>query len=508
MYYWCLLNLPATVRFNLCNIKLLALAKSEYLNNENISILLSNFIKGVNQLNLSGLDLMINNKLNKVNGSVLIGIGDTLALQELGGFVVGVGKAIKFCRTCEISHDERHIDPSNIYVERDINRHLLQLEIIKDSPELMKEYGVKFPSPLLELHNFDICKCLLHDPMHVLIEGVCLKELQNLLKYATEELGINLDDINARLTSFKYSPIDSHNKPNIIKKEHLTKGSFAQSAGQMQTLMLMLPFILGDLFNDSDKNWLNFINLHQILNLVFCFFYNDLTIRQLDEKIVQYLKNFKQLYADVNFTPKMHYLTHFPTQLENFGLLRNHTCFRFEAKNGLMGELNYHNFINIAYSCATKHQFWIASKELELKKKNTLTYTDDICEINSKSTVEASHRNTLKPNKYISYVKSLKLSGFEYHIGSYLIIELCLDKYSSSIGLIDKILNVDGDIVFYLQLFIIKEKIVKLNCIQIEKTDKYIYLKYDDLLYKQVNFSFLKDNKTLLPARYYYTLYT
>ena len=157
MYYWCLLNLPATVRFNLCNIKLLALAKSEYLNNENISILLSNFIKGVNQLNLSGLDLMINNKLNKVNGSVLIGIGDTLALQELGGFVVGVGKAIKFCRTCEISHDERHIDPSNIYVERDINRHLLQLEIIKDSPELMKEYGVKFRSPLLELYNFDIC---------------------------------------------------------------------------------------------------------------------------------------------------------------------------------------------------------------------------------------------------------------------------------------------------------------------------------------------------------------
>ena len=50
------------------------------------------------------------------------------------------------------------------------------------------------------------------------------------------------------------------------------KGSFAQSAGQMQTLMLSLPFILGDLFTDFDKNWLNFINLHQILNFFFCFF--------------------------------------------------------------------------------------------------------------------------------------------------------------------------------------------------------------------------------------------
>jgi hypothetical protein len=52
--------------------------------------------------------------------------------------------------------------------------------------------------------------------MHVLIKGVCLKELQNLLQYATVELGINLDEINARITSFKYSPIDSHDKPIII----------------------------------------------------------------------------------------------------------------------------------------------------------------------------------------------------------------------------------------------------------------------------------------------------
>jgi hypothetical protein len=139
--------------------------------------------------------------------------------------------------------------------------------------------------------------------------------------------------------------------------------------------------------------------------------------------------------------------------------------------------------------------------------KNTLTDTDDICQINSKSTVEASHRDTLKPNNYISYVNSLKLSGFEYHIGSYLIIKLCLQKNSSSIGLIDKIFNVDGETVFYLQLFITKEKIIKLNCMQIEKTDKYSYLKYDDLIYKQVNFSFLEDDKIFLPARYYYTLY-
>jgi hypothetical protein len=129
---------------------------------------------------------------------------------------------------------------------------------------------------------------MLHDPMHVLVEGICIKELENLLKYATIDRGMKLDEINERITSFKYSPLDTHDKPNIIKKEHIMKGSFAQSAGQMQTLILSLPFILGDLFSENDENWLNFINLHQILNLCFCFLYDDQTVRQLDEKIVLY----------------------------------------------------------------------------------------------------------------------------------------------------------------------------------------------------------------------------
>jgi hypothetical protein len=72
------------------------------------------------------------------------------------------------------------------------------------------------------------------------------------------------------------------------------KGSFAQSAGKMQTLILSLPFILGDLFTDNDEKWLNFINLHQILNLCISFFYDDKTIRQLDDKNGPIIKKFQK----------------------------------------------------------------------------------------------------------------------------------------------------------------------------------------------------------------------
>jgi hypothetical protein len=145
----------------------------------------------------------------------------------------------------------------------------------------------------------------------------------------------------------------------------------------------------------------------------------------------------------------MHYLSHFPTQLDNFGLLRNHSCFRFEAKKGLMKAFNFHNFINISYSCANKHQCWIASKELEQNKKNSLAYSEDICDINSKAIIDPLHHVNLKPKKYFSNVKYLKRDGFENIPGAFLIIKFSLEYDSPSVALIDKIFNVDEEIFFF-----------------------------------------------------------
>ena len=82
MFFWCLLNLPLSVRYNLCNIKLLAVCKSEYLNSDNISNLFHNFIETANKLNSDGLEIIVNNKELKLFGKVIVTIGDTLALQE------------------------------------------------------------------------------------------------------------------------------------------------------------------------------------------------------------------------------------------------------------------------------------------------------------------------------------------------------------------------------------------------------------------------------------------
>jgi hypothetical protein len=64
-----------------------------------------------------------------------------------------------------------------------------------------------------------------------------------------------LAKINKRIQSFELFFIDKDDKPNAINKNHINKGSFPLTAGQMITWVLNLPFILGNLFNTLDENW-------------------------------------------------------------------------------------------------------------------------------------------------------------------------------------------------------------------------------------------------------------
>ena len=71
-----------------------------------IDLILSDFINTVNILNDTGFDF----ESVHCFGLLAFFIGDTLALQWLGGFVEGVGKAKRFCRNCEITYSERQND--------------------------------------------------------------------------------------------------------------------------------------------------------------------------------------------------------------------------------------------------------------------------------------------------------------------------------------------------------------------------------------------------------------
>ena len=310
--------------------------------------------------------------------------------------------------------------------------------------------------------------------MHVLIEGVCINEIKNLFFYLTKVKKVDLSIINKRILEFDYFIIDKDDKPNAINENHITNGSFPLSAGQMTTLILNLPLILGDLFNLFDENWLNFINIY--------------------------------LYPSASVTPKMHFLTHLTDQMENFGPLRHQACLRFEAKNGLIKRLDYTNFKNICFTASEKHQFWMSSKELEQKNKKSLKYIDDICLIDKNKVPETFFYTDLKVGSSITICKYLKKDGFKFFPESFLILNFDLSVGMKSVGKIKEILEINGEYFFYLQIYMIDKIYKNLNCLQISSELNYVYIKYENLNYKHVQFAKYILDSLILQVRYFHHL--
>lgn len=132
-----------------------------------------------------GATLVINGSKRIVHGYLLFCVADTPAAQRLAGFKEGVGGATHPCRTCNTSRDQLsqyHIHESCPL--RSKEQHQEQLMLLqscstdKDHATFSKAYGVNGKT-LYDIPYFDVTKCVLHDPRHILLEGVVKMELKH-----------------------------------------------------------------------------------------------------------------------------------------------------------------------------------------------------------------------------------------------------------------------------------------------------------------------------------------
>ena len=338
------------------------------------------------------------------HGLLMYVLADTLAAQMLGGFKEGVGGALHPCRSCDVSKDTLGKSfVSNDYKERDEEEHSDRLQVLgevsKEAHQYWSmQYGINNRSPLLDIPFFQVTKCLLHDPMHILLEGVVRQHLAAmLLVFIDKKKYFSLAELNTRITNFEYDKKDTRDKPQIIDRQHLLPGhTFAQSAQSMYVLMKNLPFMLYDKLPETCMYWGNFLELLKITLLVLSPVSSLTTVHNLRYMISNYNHGFVRLYPDISVTPKRHYLIHLPDQLIRFGPLRNHWCMRFEAKNGFFKLKRWNNFKNITKSLAMYHQQWLCLQMLG--------------PLGSRSSVYLYSGDDVKPG-FVVPLKSLSLSS-------------------------------------------------------------------------------------------------
>uniref|UniRef100_A0A1X7VGD3 DUF4218 domain-containing protein n=1 Tax=Amphimedon queenslandica TaxID=400682 RepID=A0A1X7VGD3_AMPQE len=129
----------------------------------------------------------------------------------------------------------------------------------------------------------------------------------------------------------------------------------------MLLIARIFPFIIGDKVSEDDMHYKCFLMLLKILNIVMSPYIIHEVPPYLRVLIEEHHSLFVELYPNESFIPKLHYLIHYPKQIEEQRPIVRAWIMRYKGKlKYFKGVSGSGNFKNITYTLAKRHQKWLA----------------------------------------------------------------------------------------------------------------------------------------------------
>ena len=170
----------------------------------------------------------------------------------------------------------------------------------------------------------------------------------------------SLDEFNSRLLNFNYGYAETDKPIPILLHTLQSTEKPLRSASQMITLVQKLPFLIGDKVQEGDKNWSCYLLLRKIIDIILSPRATKELCVSLKLLIRDHHEAFIHLYGVSAYIPKMHFLTHYPEQIQAIGPMIRSWTIRHEAKlNFFKRASRVSNFKNISFTLANNHQRWI-----------------------------------------------------------------------------------------------------------------------------------------------------
>ena len=366
MFYYLLSNLPKKFRSAIDAINLYAVVRSEDVSTYGFDVILQPLLDDLKKLSATTGNhiCLTDGRTISVRASLVAYVADNPAAHQAVGLKESVGGAFRKCRFCHADFEAMQNGFSeDDFESRSLKTHLQQCDKIHNAPQALKDhyrtaYGINRKSILCEVPYFDMFHQTPPDVMHVLLEGVIPLTLQALIKHYLNSKQTSLSTINNNIKNFLYGYMEASDKPNFIRDSDLHgSGSLNQDAAKSYLLLRIFPFVVGNGVDHSDRHWELYSLLSVITEISFSSVLSLETVAKLKEVVKEYLKLFKTLFPEQPFTPKQHYLVHFPKVILLLGPLLNLWAMRFEAKHQYFKQLKkLMNFKNICLSLSRHHQ--------------------------------------------------------------------------------------------------------------------------------------------------------
>ena len=273
-------------------------------------------------------------KSSHLTGVLSCLIGDNLALHGIGGFIENFSGG-HCCRTCvSIRLEQQACFNESEVVLRGTQSFLDQISEMKQQgfpQSLVKKYGIKTQSSLLEISADFPIERLHPDVAHDLLEGVIPYTVELVLGALIQAKFLTLDVINSRIQSFSFQ---ERNKPQPLKRPK-GKGQVKVrgTAKENWVFLRTLPLLVGDFVPEGDKKWGVLIGLCQVVENVIASHFTEGDIRYLEQSISTWLAELKRVFPSFRLKPKFHYLIHYGTHIRRHGPLRYLWTMRYESKH-------------------------------------------------------------------------------------------------------------------------------------------------------------------------------
>ncbi|KAL7294221.1 hypothetical protein TKK_0012237 [Trichogramma kaykai] len=438
-----------------------------------------------------GITVPVNNVPTTFKFQTVLILGDNLGLNSICGFVASFNLT-KYCRICTADSCEC----SKLSCE---NEKLLRTRENYESNVVLKkpvETGILENCVFNKLDNFHIVTNKTIDFMHDVLEGVCIYVLRNILyEFIYNKKLFTLEFFNLRLQEFAMQSDNSNKPPPIKRNQFKEKLNIKYSAAEMLYLTRYFGIIIGDKVPIVNDHWKMYIYLREIVDILMSPRITDQFISVLKEKINSLNSSYVLHFQ--NLKPKFHFLTHYPSIIEEFGPCIHYWTMRHESR---------HRDIKANAVASNTH--------LNLLKTIATKQALKMCQVFD--SFEADNNILFGPNikKNNIHYQQVIINNSEYKVNSFLVISLANpDIQFGKIVSIKKLELKTGEVSVQFELKVYNElffdKHIMAYVVSKDETSNKKFVKLNDIpsmppvsavKKENVILSFLRQESTLSPA--------
>lgn len=359
--YWTLANLPVKYRSALHCTQLALLCNSNDVRQFGYEKVFAPLLRDLKILEQVGV--YIEPLGDCLKGTVYSIVADNLAAHGLAGFSESF-RSTYFCRFCLATQTCMQTTDAvtGSFEMRTKDLHDASVQEIQSNGS-GEHCGVKHSCVFSDhLSYFHPTTGFPPDILHDFFEGVVPVELALCLKGMIAKKYFSLEELNRAILTFPFQHSDKLDRPKPIPQNFSTRGTIGGNGHENQSLLKLLPLLIGSRVPEGDKIWEVLMELRDIVELAMSHTFTDDIIAYMAWKISGHRQLLQEVFPNFRLRPKHHYIEHYPHLIRSFGPLVHLWTMRFEGKHKVFKKIirDTHNYKNVLKTLAERHQDMMA----------------------------------------------------------------------------------------------------------------------------------------------------